>query len=219
MPRRKRPTLDDFKPEGILQNSLNQRRYSRRDIDVIVEPCDPGRLEEDIYVELPDWWSDELPSHRLLTIRKALEERLEIAAALLVRDQMWDSRPRPSDVKDRLQEIQRSAATLLKSLGLGVKHLSSPELIPYSIRSRLRVQAGLPSERGKERVENVVESIKVLHKWTERELWTLRMQPSTPLKYAGDKAFNALSYPLPLLKPRQSQISAWYPLPKDSVSS
>jgi hypothetical protein len=117
--------------------------------------------------------------------------QLEIAAALFMRDQMWMNQPRRSDVIQRLEEVKAATLNLLRSLGLGVKQMSSSKLIPYALRSRLLLYAGLTSAKAPERLEAVVHGIKDLHGWIERDLRTLLHYPTIKLTHEGEKAFNS----------------------------
>lgn len=191
VPTRKPTPVESFKPEGILLASIEVRRYSGRTVDTVLRPYFGNLLDEKIQIELPEWWRGSGRKRRRLTRRNAVLTQLEIAAALLPRDQMWMNQPRRSDVIQRLEEVKAATVNLLHSLGLGVKHMSNSKLIPYALRSRLLLYAGLTSAKAPERLEAVVHGIKDLHGWIERDLRTLLHYPTIKLTHKGDKAFNS----------------------------
>ena len=83
----KRPEIEDFRPEGILLRSIDNRRYSDADIDAIIVACSTKLPQHKQKVKLPRWWSDQRAV--TLTRREALATRLEIAATWYARDREW----------------------------------------------------------------------------------------------------------------------------------
>lgn len=142
------------------------------------------------------------PRSQLLAPRAALAARLEIATAIFLRDYEWEKKPTASQLRDRLEAIRAAAAALLKTLGLGIKHRSNPDLIPYAILSALRQHAGFMKPNGDDRVRAAVTGIKDLNEWIERELWNMETyRLSRPMQKPsrgpqstnkGDRAFNKL---------------------------
>jgi hypothetical protein len=127
-----------------------------------------------------------------LAPREALAARLEIATAIFLRDYEWEKKPTPSRLRDELEAIRAAAAALLATLGLGTKHRSNPDLIPYAILSVLRQQAGFMKPDGNARVREAVAGIKNLNDWVERELWNMQVPSDSPPRNKGDRAFNRL---------------------------
>ncbi len=186
----KRPEIEDFKPEGILLRSIGNRRYSDDDLDSIIAACSTRLPEGQIRIKLPRWWSNAAKNLVKMTRREALAAKLEIAAALYFRDREWAKAPTPSQLRVRFRRIKASAAALLKTLGLGTRTHSNPDLIPYAILSRLRLHAGFRGGSGDVRLREAVIAIKSIHEWTERELWMAKAHPPAKLVNKGDKSFN-----------------------------
>jgi len=196
MKRKNMQKIEDFRPEGILARSISERRYNVADIARITQIRPKIDLDERIEIELPVWWRGDRPERYHVSIRDALAERLEIAAALFFRDDMWAKKPSANKVAGRISQIKSSSGELLRTLGLGTKSRSNPSLIPYSLMSRLALHAGFGRD-GTEKVKAAASEIKKLHDWAERELWLMdarakgEKRANGGVKYAGDTAFNA----------------------------
>ena len=198
MAKKNSDAIDAFKPERILASSIGKSRYSQADIAAIVRACPAGSLDGKVEIFLPAWWRGDRPETISVSRDLALVEQLNIAAAIYLRDAMWETKPRPAELKDRLGKIKRAAARLLKTLGLGTKSRSSPSLIPHAIRSRLGVHAG-PGKSGSEQVRSAAATVKQLHDWADRELGMMKYRPRAPLVYSGDAAFNKLLHAIAAL--------------------
>lgn len=184
----KRPEIEDFRPDGILLRSIDNRRYSDADIEAIIVACSTKLPEDKQEIPLPRWWSDQ--GLVTLTRREALATRLEIAAALYARDREWAKAPNPTRLKARFRKVETSAAALLKTLGLGTRNRSNPDLIPHALLSRFRNHATFLDGNGTDRVREIVSGVKIIHDWAQRELWMAKMRPAAKLVNKGDKPFN-----------------------------
>ena len=195
MPRRRklkgnRPKVGDFQPRGILANSLQQRRYPPGVVEQVIAASSSLPRSDDVLVMSP--FAGDEPRCRQLPPREALAAKLEIATAIFLRDYEWEKRPTASQLRDEMKEISAAATALLKSVGLGTKHRSNPDLIPDAILSVLRQHAGFMHADGETRVLEAITSIKNLHEWVERELWNMEGHPPSRATHKGDRAFNKL---------------------------
>jgi len=186
----KRPEIEDFRPEGILLSSIDNRLYSDADINAIIVACSTKLPEGKQKIKLPRWRSDQVAV--TLTRREALATRLEIAAARYTRDVEWAKAPNPSQLKARFKKIQTAAAALLKTLGLGTRNRSNPDLIPHALLSRFRHHPMFLAGNGTDRVREIVSGVKMIYDWAERELWMAKTRPAAKLVNKGDKPFNDL---------------------------
>jgi len=189
MKRRKPGAIENFRPQGILSKSVGKQRYSREDIEAIARAAPIADISASLTISLSPWWRGERPEEFTSSVLEVLRERMEIAAALYFRDDMWTKQPTPGELAVKFTEIKNCAKNLLAALGLGTKSHSNPSLIPYSILSRLGVNAGGGVD-AHQRVKTVAAQVKTLHDWAERELWAAKGRPKADLQFAGDQAFN-----------------------------
>jgi len=189
MKRQKTGAIDEFMPQGILSKSVGMRRYSAEDIEAIARAAPTADSHDSLTISLPSWWRGERPAEYTGSVLEVLRERMEIAAALYFRNDMWTKQPTPAELAARFNEIKDCAKNLLAALGLGTKSHSNPSLLPYSVLSRLSVHAGGGMD-APERVRTVAAQVKSLHDWAERELWVAKGRPKAKFEFAGDEALN-----------------------------
>lgn len=189
MKRRKTGAIEEFKPQGILSKGVGKRRYSAEDIEAIARTAPIADMSGSLTIALPSWWRGERPEKFTSSVLEVLRDRMEIAAALYFRDDMWTRQPTPTELTAKFNEIKDSAKNLLAALGLGAKSHSNPSLLPYSVLSRLSVHAGGGMDAHK-RVRTAAAQVKDLHDWAERELWAAKGRPKAKFEFAGDEALN-----------------------------
>jgi hypothetical protein len=189
MKRRKTGAVQTFRPEAILVTSVGTQRYLAEEIEAIARTAPSANLSASLTISLPSWWRRERPEQITTSVLEGVRERLEIAAALYFRDDMWTKQPTPAELTVKFNEIKDHAKTLLAALGLGTKSHSDPSLLPYSVLSRLSIHAGGGMDAA-QRVRTAAAQVKNLHDWAERELWAAKARPKAKFEFVGDEAFN-----------------------------
>ncbi len=200
-------SIDAFHPRGLR---LDERIYSQQDIDQIIA-VSGGLPADDVQHWRPAEGDGEL-DRPMVARRVALMERLESAAKWWQIQAEFRQKPTPSQLKERLANIEQTARQLLDALGIpkeGDLDLSAmpPALRFDGLQAEATIEAerleatikakrlgGLPAATGAGLLEDAIRGVYCLKIWAARAGETEDAKGGTPRtkRHNRDEALDGL---------------------------
>ena len=171
---KKQSRVDTFKPRDVRRRHLETPHYSDADIETIIEAIIDNR-----------------PKRLHWNTRRKFVGKLEHATTEYFVARVWQRKPTPLQLQERMKSISHAAERLLQTLGLGTKSHTNPDLVPYAVLSRFRTRA-TPAPNPEEHVRITIEAIHRLYRWAYQESSAQRTTHGSRSRHKADTALNGL---------------------------